>query len=99
MMPIKLGPGQQMKDLVIKLTPQGMIYGRVIDEDGEPLPNLAVQALRWVFLNGKRQLQPNSNLTSSADGTFVIGSLRQGRYVLCAQGERRNDVGGTQRHH
>jgi hypothetical protein len=55
--PLKLDSGQVMKGLVFKLVPQGMIFGRVVDDDGDPLPNFSVQTSRWLFVNGKKQLQ------------------------------------------
>jgi protocatechuate 3,4-dioxygenase beta subunit len=96
LVPINLVPGQEVKDLVIKLAAQGLIYGKVLDEDGEPVQNFAVQALRWGFLNGKKQLQTNGNQNSQADGSFVMGNLRSGRYYLCAQDQSRNFAGATQ---
>src|SRR5258708_28718855 len=35
---LSLRPGQELKDLLFRLTPSGVIAGRIIDEDGEPLP-------------------------------------------------------------
>jgi hypothetical protein len=87
---LKLSAGQAMKDLVFKLTPQAMIFGKVVDDDGEPLAGFSVMCSRWVFLNGKKQLQTMSNGNSQADGTFVIGGLRSGRYYLSA-GTRDNN--------
>lgn len=82
---IKLDAGQVMKDVVIKLTPQGMIFGRVVDEDGDPLPWFSVQASHWMFVRGKKELQSAGSQTSQADGTFVLGGLPVGRYYLSAE--------------
>ncbi len=86
-----------MKDLVFKLIPQGMVFGRVVDEDGEPLPNYSVQALRWTFLNGKKQLQGAGFSSSQADGTFVLGGLRAGRYYLSADSRANNFTNGVEK--
>ena len=40
-----LGPGQDLKDLLFRLIPSAVIAGRVIDEDGEPVPHTQVGAL------------------------------------------------------
>ncbi len=95
--PLTLDAGQEMKDLVFKLIPQGMIFGRVVDEDGEPLPNYSVQALRWTFLNGKKQLQGAGFSSSQADGTFVLGGLRAGRYYLSADSRANNFTNGVEK--
>jgi Carboxypeptidase regulatory-like domain len=39
---IKLGPGQRLSDILIKLTLQGVIAGSVLDEDGDPIPSAVV---------------------------------------------------------
>jgi len=81
---LKLDDGQSMKDLVFKLVPQAMIFGKVIDDDGEPVSGVRLQMQRWAFVNGKKQLRPGGNGNSQADGTFVIGNLTAGRYFLSA---------------
>ena len=58
-----------------------MIFGKVIDDDGEPVPGASIQCQRWVFINGKRQLRPLGYGSSQADGTFVIGGLAAGRFT------------------
>ena len=62
---LKLDSGQVLKDLLFKLIPQGIIFGKVVDEDGEPLPSFSIQASRWVFMNGKKQLQTAGNGTDA----------------------------------
>ncbi|HVP00180.1 MAG TPA: carboxypeptidase-like regulatory domain-containing protein [Bryobacteraceae bacterium] len=95
--PLSLDAGQEMKDLVFKLIPQAMIFGRVVDEDGDPLPNYSIQASRWTFVNGKKQLQVAGNSSSQADGTFVMGSLRAGRYYLSADSRANNFTMGLEK--
>src|SRR5690349_1105902 len=34
--PFKLEPGQNLADVVLNLAPQGMVFGKVTDEDGDP---------------------------------------------------------------
>ncbi len=43
---IKLAPGAKIRDLVVKLPVQGVVTGRVVDEDGEPLDWVIVQLER-----------------------------------------------------
>jgi hypothetical protein len=74
--PLKLDAGQEMKGIAIKLTPQAMIYGRVVDEDDEPMSGVNIQAMRWAFSNGKKRLVFAGGGSSQADGTFVMGSLK-----------------------
>ena len=68
---LKLEAGGHLKVLEIQMTPQGLIFGKVIDEDGDPLPNVQVTAGRWTYWNGARQLRSNYG-TSQADGSFRV---------------------------
>ncbi len=90
---LKLDAGQSMKDLVIKLAPQAMIFGKVFDDDGEPVPGASIQGQRWAFIAGKRQLRPSGSGSSQADGTFVIGGLSAGRIYLSAESRSSNNFG------
>jgi len=80
-------------DVVIKMQPQGMIYGRVIDDDGEPFghANVSVYARMWV--RGQRQLQVVQGTSAQADGSFVMGNLMPGNYYLSARGNTRPPSG------
>ncbi len=93
-MQMKLDAGQEMKDLVFKLIPQGMIFGKLVDDDGDPLPGFPVRASRWMFVNGKRQLQVVANSSSQADGTFILGNLAAARYYLSAESRDAMLAGG-----
>ena len=53
---LTLRPRQEMKDLLFRLIPSGVISGKILDEDGEPLPAVAVQALQQSYSEGKREL-------------------------------------------
>jgi len=51
---LALEPGQKLSDLVFKLVRSSVISGRVLDEDGEPMPRVTVQAFRFSYLQGQR---------------------------------------------
>jgi len=81
---LTLGNGQKLKEIVFKLAPQGVIAGRVVDQDGEALARVQVSAMTFRYLNGKRQAM-NGGATSTNDlGEFRIFGLRPGKYVLSA---------------
>ena len=58
-------PGQQLKDIVFRLLPGAAISGRIVDEDSEPVSGVSIQALRWGYVNGKRQLMPAGGFAQS----------------------------------
>jgi hypothetical protein len=76
-------------DVVIKMFPQGMIYGRVIDDDGEPFGHANVSVYSRGWMRGQRQLQMVQSTSAQADGSFVIGNLNPGNYYLSARGNTR----------
>src|SRR5215471_1936686 len=48
--------GQEVKDIVIHLTPKGSISGRVFTPDGDPARNAVVQLMRYMYVDGRRML-------------------------------------------
>ena len=81
---LTLAPGQQLHQLAFRLVPLGAIAGRVVDEDGEPLQSIGIQALRFSYENGRRQLVSVSGTSSNDRGEYRIFGLRAGRYLLRA---------------
>lgn len=69
---------------VLKLTPEGVISGRVEDEKGKPLEGVSVQAEMWVVANGTKQLQPwpGGSIATDDEGNFRIAELLPGEYYL-----------------
>jgi Carboxypeptidase regulatory-like domain len=82
---IRLSPGQNLRDLLFRLIPWGVIAGRVLDEDGEPLPWAQVSALREVYSNGKRKLSPELLVPTNDLGEFRLFGLKPGRYFVSAR--------------
>lgn len=76
-------------DVSIKMTPQAMIYGKVVDDDGEPVANAMVSVDRRTWIRGHRLLQTIQRTSSQADGSFVLGNLTAGNYYLSAKGNVR----------
>jgi hypothetical protein len=72
------------EDAVLKLTPEGVIYGRVEDEKGRPLEGISVQAERWIVSNGTRQLAGQGPWVAQTDdeGNFRVAELLPGEYYL-----------------
>lgn len=83
-----LTPGQQIKDIVIKLTPGAALRGHVTDEDGDPVAHAQVQLLAAVGQSsgkraaGRAAMRIGGNATSDDQGDFRIFSVAPGRYYL-----------------
>src|SRR6202011_1394836 len=83
--PLTLTPGQNMKDATFKLTPHGVVTGRVLDEDGDPMANVMLQCQRYVYNRGKKQLMPAGGGNTNDLGEYRIFGLAPGKYYLSAQ--------------
>jgi protocatechuate 3,4-dioxygenase beta subunit len=81
---LTLDKGQTLRGVVLKLTPAAVISGRVTDEDGEPVVEAQIQALRSRYMNGKRQLLPEGNASTDDLGNYRMHSLEPGRYYVKA---------------
>jgi protocatechuate 3,4-dioxygenase beta subunit len=84
---LMVGEGQQLTGIVVRLTPQGVIAGKIMDRDGEPAQGAQVMALRWGYVTGRRQLVPTmmtSAIIANDLGEFRIPGLPPGNYVVAA---------------
>ena len=81
---LTLRHGQQINDLVFRLIPAGVIAGRILDEDGEPLPSVEVSALREVYTEGKRSLSTTTVVETNDRGEYRLFGLPPGRYFVSA---------------
>jgi len=87
---LSLAAGQRMKDLSMRMTPQAVITGRIVDEKNEPIVSASVRTLRYSYQMGRRQLVPTGSAVTNDLGEYRIHSLAAGRYYLVAQEQQDN---------
>jgi protocatechuate 3,4-dioxygenase beta subunit len=76
---------QHMKGVIFKLTPHGVIAGRILDEDGEPLPYVRVMLQSYRYIQGRKQLSQSGGGGSTNDlGEYRIFGVAPGKYFLSA---------------
>jgi protocatechuate 3,4-dioxygenase beta subunit len=83
-----VGSGQQITGIVISLSPQGSISGKVVDEDGKPVPHARVQAYSSYAIRGRLQLRRDRSTTTNEAGEYTLNKLNPGRYFISADYER-----------
>ena len=89
---LTLEPGQKSSDLAMRLTPQGVIAGRVLDEDGEPVANVDVQVLRQQYMQGRKQMARTGGATTNDLGEYRVFGLPPGRYFVSANSAPESDA-------
>ena len=83
--PITIGPGQKITGIRLELAPASSISGRILDNDGEPLGRVEVQALRSMYRDGHRGLKPVQTVLTNDLGEYRLRLLQPGRYYIRAR--------------
>src|SRR5438876_3081867 len=68
--PITIQPGQKITEIRLQLAPTSSISGRILDNDGEPLGRVEVQALQSLYLDGHRDLYPVQTVMTNDLGDY-----------------------------
>jgi len=77
---LSVSSGEELKDLQLNMLMTATVLGRVVDEDGDPLPAAEVTALRKSF--GKTQWEALNSERTNDLGEFRLSGLFPGRYYL-----------------
>lgn len=89
---VRLRPGDEAAVIELVLTPESKISGRVVDEEGKPVPNLRVIAWdRW-FRNGSAAYKIQGHASTDSDGNYTIEGLGKATYYV-GTGEDRKRLG------
>jgi hypothetical protein len=86
---VSLTAGQEVDDVVLRLTPTGVIAGRIINERDEPMPGVQVQTLKSSYANGHREFSDARAGFTDDRGEFRIWGLAPGPYYVRATNPRR----------
>ena len=81
---VELADGQQATNVDVKLARGGVVTGRVLDEEGEPLARAAVTVLRQQYVRGEKQLTPAGGDQTDDRGQYRIFGLPPGDYYVSA---------------
>jgi protocatechuate 3,4-dioxygenase beta subunit len=94
---VSLGAGQATDDVVLRLTPTGVIAGRIINERDEPMPGVQVQTMTASYANGHREFADARAGFTDDRGDFRIWGLAPGQYYVRATNPRRWATGPAPR--
>jgi protocatechuate 3,4-dioxygenase beta subunit len=82
--PFALAADETKRDFVLKLIPQSIVAGIVLDDDGEPVRRAHVAVQRAIYNAAGRTLATIEETATLDDGSFLFGALPPGRYTLRA---------------
>jgi hypothetical protein len=79
---INVKDGDHVTDVVLRLTPMGVISGRVMDPEGDPLSRAQVEVLQYGYARGARTLASTRSVQSDDRGEFRVFGLYPGQYYV-----------------
>jgi hypothetical protein len=78
---VEIGP--QTGKIVLKLTPECMISGTVLDSNGEPIEGATIDVVTSSIVEGRRELVPvHAGIRTDEDGSFRMSGLSSGKYFI-----------------
>jgi protocatechuate 3,4-dioxygenase beta subunit len=85
---LTLSKGQKVTAVVFRMTPHGVISGKVVDEDGEALAGAHILVMHNVYRSGKKTLSTDSNASSDDRGEYRAYGVAPGKYYVCVSYDR-----------
>jgi hypothetical protein len=83
--PIDVSEAAAVERINFVLQRGGVITGRIVDEFGDPLPEVQVMPMRFTYSDGQRRPQPNGLPSFTDDlGDYRLFGLAPGQYMVTA---------------
>jgi protocatechuate 3,4-dioxygenase beta subunit len=85
---ISLERGQKQTGILLRATPLGIVAGRVLDGDGDPVAHAPVQLSRFQYVQGRKQLTRADSATTNDLGEYRFFDVDPGKYLVSATASR-----------
>jgi protocatechuate 3,4-dioxygenase beta subunit len=79
---VSVAEEKTIKDFAIRLEPLGTMSGRVLDENGDPVPGAAADGLQYTYSREGAQLVHRAKSTTNDRGEYRLFDLEPGRWYL-----------------
>jgi hypothetical protein len=76
------GRGQGNQPIILKLIPEAIVFGKVLDQNGQPLEGLRVQLKMLQIRDGLRRWEQRDSTMTNVEGEFRFFELEAGKYSL-----------------
>ena len=73
-------------DFTLKLTPLGVITGKIVDQNGEPVRHANVVALSAEVVDGLRQTRTDRSVSTDDRGMYRLWNMRPAKYFIKVAG-------------
>ncbi len=90
---VTVGASGDVTGIRLQLTSAAVIAGKVVNEEGEPVPNANVQALRRRYGPRGPAMTPAANAQTNDLGEYRMFALAPGRYILRVLPQERWNAG------
>jgi protocatechuate 3,4-dioxygenase beta subunit len=96
--PVTVEAGKPVAPLDLRMVPEGVIAGRIVDSDGVPARRSFIELLQYGYSGGKRQLRIVHGTQTDDRGEYRFFYIAPGKYFLRARpGPQRQFVGRGER--
>lgn len=82
---ISVSAGQQVTNITITMMPQGIISGKVVDDEGNAQPGAHIEAFLERPIRGKMQVFRSGQTNADKSGDYSLRDLPPGKYYLTAE--------------
>jgi uncharacterized protein (DUF2141 family) len=82
---VSLAADEQKRDVSLRLIPGALIRGRIVDEEGSPMPNCSVTTMQFHDTEAGRTLQNAGYAQSDNIGEYKISKVGVGKYYIMAR--------------
>lgn len=90
---LTLAAGDRKDDVTVNMVESGMVSGRVVDEDDDPVVGAKIEVDRYTYSNGRRRLSTVASASSGDDGEFTVSRAPAGTYIVKTGGQPHLTVG------
>jgi len=92
--PVTVEADKPVTGLELRLIPDSVIAGRLLDGDGDPVRNAEVEVQQYAYIAGKRQLRTMHQVQTNDRGEYRIYYLAPGRYYVHGESNERRYMNG-----